>query len=164
MFNQRKEATRDSWSNLDFRGPFTPVPWRASFSDSQFALIRLGAIPEEMEERWFCFFEDPELFIHRSWSGICVYRVRFARDGNGYVVDEALVREGRQSVELSVEFLDFLVHKLLLMAPRPWPPVPGSPLDLALRANEASRSQDTRRAGTWSWLRRWIPNGLTSNK
>ena len=157
MLNQGKEAaTRLSWSRLDFRGPFVLVPWKASFVETQFALIRMGYIPEEMEEKWFCFFEDPELFIHRSWSGICVYKVRFTQVGNEYVVAQAQVREGRETPQFSVEFLDFLVHRLLLGEPRPWPPVPGSPLDVANKANHAW--QTTRRPEKWSWLRRWIPN------
>jgi hypothetical protein len=157
VLNQRKEAaTRRSWSKLDFEGTFVRIPWRASFSDTQFALISMGAIPEEMEDRWFCFFEDPDLFIHRSWSGRCIYKVRFARVGNEHVVDEAQVRESGETPELSVEFLDFLVHRLLLGEPRPWPPVPGSPLDLARKANDAR--QATRRPEKWAWLRRWIRN------
>jgi len=157
MLNHPKEvATRQSWSRLDFRGPFVPILWKACFSETQFALICLGHIPADMDDRWFCFFEDPELFIHRSWSSVCVYKVRFARVGNGYVVDEAQVLEGRETPQFSVEFLDFLVHRLLLGEPRPWPPVPGSALDVANKANAAW--QATRRPEKWSWLPRWIPN------
>src|SRR5437867_1212212 len=107
MPKQRKEATRNSWGKLDFGGSFVPIPWRDSFTDSQFALIRSGAIPDDMDDRWFCFFEDPQLFIHRSWTGICVYKVRFAQEGNLHVVDRAMVCEGRESIEVSVKFLDF---------------------------------------------------------
>ena len=29
-----------------------------------------------MDDRWLCFMEDDWLYIHRSWSDICVYQVR----------------------------------------------------------------------------------------
>jgi 8-oxo-dGTP diphosphatase len=161
MTNRRKKATRDSFGTLDFCGPFVPIPWQASFDDSQFALIRLGALVDHDDARWFAFFEEPDLFIHRSWTGICVYKVTFARHEHLHVVAQALVLESRELVELSVEFLDFLVHTLLLGETRPWPPEPGSQLDLAWRANRASQSRVTRRRRTWSWLRRWVPNVAT---
>lgn len=95
MMEPRTPATRASWGGLDFSGPFVPIPWRGSFSESQFELIRLGAIPAEMEDRWFAFFEDPELFVHRSWTGFCIYRVTFIQAADRHVVQTALVSDNR---------------------------------------------------------------------
>lgn len=30
-----------------------------------------------MEDKWFSYFEDNKLYIHRSWTGICIYIVEF---------------------------------------------------------------------------------------
>ncbi len=122
MVEPRIPATRASWGGLDFSGPFVPIPWRGSFSESQFELIRLGAIPGEMEDRWFAFFEDPELFVHRSWTGFCIYRVTFVQAADQHVVQTALVSDNRNRYRRKpdleeVEFLDVLVHRLLLQDP-----------------------------------------------
>ena len=122
MVEPRTPATRASWGRLDFSGPFVPIPWRGSFSESQFELIRLGAIPAEMEDRWFAFFEDPELFVHRSWTGFCIYRVTFVQAADRHVVQTALVSDNRNRYRRKpdleeVEFLDVLVDRLLLQDP-----------------------------------------------
>lgn len=122
MVEPRTPATRASWAGLDFSGPFVPIPWRGSFSESQFELIRLGAIPAEMEDRWFAFFEDPELFVHRSWTGFCIYRVTFVQAADRHVVQTALVSDNRNRYRRKpdleeVEFLDVLVDRLLLQDP-----------------------------------------------
>lgn len=122
MVEPRTPATRASWGGLDFSGPFVPIPWRGSFSKSQFELIRLGAIPAEMEDRWFAFFEDPELFVHRSWTGFCIYRVTFVQAADRHVVQTALVSDNRDRYRRKpdleeVEFLDVLVDRLLLQDP-----------------------------------------------
>src|SRR5262249_12007737 len=107
--------------------------WRAAFSEQQFELIRQGAIPEDMDDKWFAFFEEPELFLHRSWTGLCIYRVTFAREGDQYLAATSWVlnnedRYRRKPDEKEVEFLDFLVHRLLLNEPWPFPGDVVSPL------------------------------------
>lgn len=79
MTDERIAATRDSWQTVDCKEPFVALPWHDSFSESQFDLIRRGAIPESMDDRWFAFYEEPMLFLYRSWSGHLIYRVTFAR-------------------------------------------------------------------------------------
>ena len=37
-----------------------------------------------MEDKWFIYFENETLFFHRSWTGYCIYQVRFAQDENGF--------------------------------------------------------------------------------
>lgn len=38
-------------------------------------LIKKGHLPKQMEDKWFMFFENNKLFIHRSWTGFCIYIV-----------------------------------------------------------------------------------------
>ena len=52
------------------------------FTDEEINRLKSGHIPEEMEDRWFSYFEDNKLYIHRSWSGICIYIVEFGFQSN----------------------------------------------------------------------------------
>jgi len=70
-------ANRNDWRT-------TPLPKaRASrtlergYTAAEFARIREGRVPKEMEHRWFAFFEEPWLYVHRSWTGIGIFQVRF---------------------------------------------------------------------------------------
>jgi len=33
----------------------------------------MGLVPEEIEDKWFIYWEDDTLFFHRSWTGNCIY-------------------------------------------------------------------------------------------
>jgi 8-oxo-dGTP diphosphatase len=41
--------------------------------------IKLGFVPQEMDDRWFIYYDQTEskLFMHRSWTGYCDYIVQF---------------------------------------------------------------------------------------
>jgi len=43
-----------------------------------------------MEDKWFFFWSRNRLFFHRSWTGYCVYVVRFRNDQAGWRTFEAL--------------------------------------------------------------------------
>jgi len=90
--SNRDPATRDSWNAL-------PMPERREKLDIEFAISqrqyqskRYGYIPEAMEDKWFYFMEDDWLYIHRSWTGYCIYQVKIVGDANsGYRVAEVWV-------------------------------------------------------------------------
>ena len=111
-------ATRASWQCWP-PGSMDAIPYRTSFSITEYVAIRCGLVPEEMEDKWFMFCEDDVLYLHRSWTGLCVYRVVFRSRGDGYEVQEAYVsadtrqyRRGPDDHE--VRLLNFLIRALLL--------------------------------------------------
>jgi hypothetical protein len=92
---QKKPATRGDWTTTPMpaeRGVL-PVQWLAplTFADHQFERIAFGLVPAAMEQKWFVFYEEPWLSMHRSWTGICVFQARFEKQGETHRVVEALV-------------------------------------------------------------------------
>src|SRR5712664_2091235 len=83
-------ATRGSWTTLPL-GLMQAIPYRATFSQPEFAVLRRGLIPVEMEDKWFVFCEGNSLFFHRSWTGHCVYRAEFTNHGDRVQVTGAEV-------------------------------------------------------------------------
>jgi hypothetical protein len=51
------------------------LPYQAAFDRVEFARLRAGLIPQQMEDKWFIYYEEPHLFLHRSWTGAPVYRL-----------------------------------------------------------------------------------------
>jgi hypothetical protein len=47
------------------------------YARADFDCIVAGVIPREMEDKWFVFYEEPWLYVHRSWTGYCIFKVRF---------------------------------------------------------------------------------------
>ncbi len=77
MREQPPIATRESWKVRESSGPFSVLPYDQEFSTHEFQQICRGLIPSEMEDKWFIYFEEPWLHLHRSWTGELVFRVRF---------------------------------------------------------------------------------------
>jgi len=72
-----------------------------------------------MEDKWFIYWKDDALFFHRSWTGFCIYVVRFVAEGGSWKMTQAeLNRNPKQYTETSAErdarMISYLVDVLLL--------------------------------------------------
>lgn len=137
-----------------------PLLWRREFSPEELARVARGLIPKEMEDKWLIFLEEDVLWFHRSWTGLCCYEIRL----EGGEAREAFYNpEVRMSEQEHVDLLGFLVERLLLDRPIPFPrslmdgdqsgavlrhlvgytesSAPRAPLDLEKAGIELSRSK-----------------------
>jgi hypothetical protein len=116
-------ARDDSWKREPF-GPVAPIPYAAVFTPAELERIGKGLIPQAMEDKWFIYFEEPSLFLHRSWTGQAVYRVDFERDGDEIRVAEAFcatdLLAGDEPAYQAL-LLSFLISNLLLGRAEPFP-------------------------------------------
>ena len=85
-------ASRSSWKCKPFKDG-VPLPYQATFTGVHFDRLKQGLIPERMEDKWFIYYEEPHLFLHRSWSGELVYRLTLRTLQNGAEVKGNLVIE-----------------------------------------------------------------------
>jgi len=67
-----------------------------TFSPEEMEIIYKGVLPEEMEDRWFVYWQNSCLFFHRSWTGFCVFIVRFIEENNCYKMVDAEVNRDRK--------------------------------------------------------------------
>ena len=79
-------ATRADWKTTDMPEKNSTFILSREFSAEQIAALRRGNIPKEMEDKWFWFMEGDTLYAHRSWTGICVYRIDFSFADNQHKV------------------------------------------------------------------------------
>jgi hypothetical protein len=76
-------ARRGDWKTLPMPASRATIAIDRRFSAEEMRRIRRGVIPEQMEDKWFAFFEDGKLCLHRSWTGYCIYVATFEADGDG---------------------------------------------------------------------------------
>jgi hypothetical protein len=117
MSNSRPVANRKSWKALDPPDLRAELDLVATYTHGDFELIKLGVIPEEMEDKWFIFFEEPWLYFHRSWTGSVVYGVEFRSDAEKVsIVASWAGLDGNQEVDRDHhrDLLKFLIDALLL--------------------------------------------------
>ena len=106
------------------------------FSPQDMDRIRRGVVPEAMEDKWFIYWKEDRLFFHRSWTGFCIYVVRFAADGDAWRMMQADVnRDPRQYQETDTDrdarLIAYLIDVVLLHRHVEFPPA-GSPQESAL--------------------------------
>ena len=68
--------------------PLLPI---ATWTDEQWSRIQLGYKSQGMDERWDAIVEDDILFLHRSWTGYCVYELAFTRTQADYCISSGKV-------------------------------------------------------------------------
>ena len=81
----KKTAVRTDWKALDMPQRNDTFILRRHFKEGEMDVLRKGNIPKEMEDKWFWYMEGDTLYAHRSWTGYCIYIVRFT-DGDEHQV------------------------------------------------------------------------------
>lgn len=95
-----RPAKQSDWQTEPMPASSKALPFSAAYTPEEFRKISLGQVPEVMEDKWFIYYEEPWLYLHRSWTGYCIYRVRFRGCQAGFEVAEAFVnREQSQYTE-----------------------------------------------------------------
>lgn len=89
------------------------------FSKDESALLKLGFMPHEMEDKWFIYFEDNVLYFHRSWTGNCIYQVFFTEMGATLCMIRAIVNRDPQQYqqtddEYDAEAISRIINTFLL--------------------------------------------------
>lgn len=119
----RVDAKPGDWNTHPLPQQVVRLDYARRFTAAELARLRRGLVPEQMEDKWFVVWHDDALWLHRSWTGRCIFRLRFRGepDGGG-VVDEALVnRDPREYGGLEhhdLALLDGLLSSLLAFSAR----------------------------------------------
>jgi hypothetical protein len=115
-------AQQNHWKTLDLPEQHVAISVDRVFSDREMQLIKLGLIPQEMEEKWFAYFSEDRLYLHRSWTGFCIYVVRFEKRDEQYIARELLLNRDRSQYRQTDDFDDaedvFGLIDHLLLHPR----------------------------------------------
>ncbi len=85
----RVVASATSWQRVPFSAGDSILYVRV-FDTEQFGCLKIGLIPQQMEDKWFIYYEEPHLYFHRSWTGQPVYRLALRTTQNGAEVCQAL--------------------------------------------------------------------------
>ena len=86
-----RDGTRADWKTTPLPAAREAVALDRTYTAAEFERLKQGNVPKEMEDKWFAFFEEPWLYLHRSWTGFCIYQVRFVPASGGRRIAEVLV-------------------------------------------------------------------------
>lgn len=114
MSNNRIIATKEDWQTYPMPEKNTSFKLKKKLNKDAIARLKCGHIPREMEDRWFSYYEDDKLYIHRSWSGNCIYVVSFNTLTNRHkvIVNRDDNQYGCTDINEDIESLNSLLDEL----------------------------------------------------
>jgi hypothetical protein len=130
-------ATKADWRIAPLPEKQTTIRLDRTFSTAEMASIQTGSVPDEMEDKWFVYFDSGRLHFHRSWTGYCIYIVEFVQDGaGGQMVEAQINRDPQQYNNVSDDYdqrmISYLIDILLLRRPAEFPADDRSPDEIAV--------------------------------
>lgn len=134
-----KRVVQSDWQTKPLPRKHSTVALDRAFNAQEMSAIRSGLLPEEMEDKWFIYWSDDTLFFHRSWTGICIYVVRFeCEEQRGARMFEAAVNRspgqyGETSDETDAQMISYLIDILLLHQDAVFPSISPDPGERALQ-------------------------------
>lgn len=114
----RETATKNSWKNYPIDN-LKRIQIKLHFSEEQFLKLKNGLIPEEMEDKWFIYYENEWLYFHRSWTGIGIYKAQIIREQDYYSIKEFWSERNQEIYKneedkIDIETFSFLIARGLL--------------------------------------------------
>jgi len=110
----KKIALRDDWKTTPLPAQRKVLALDRLYTPEEFNRIAAGVRPGGMECKWFIFHEEPWLYLHRSWTGFCIYQVRFEPMNGQYRVVEVLVSRDPTQYGSTNDRRDILLLAILL--------------------------------------------------
>ena len=113
-----EKATKETWKNIPIDNP-KRIDIDLIFTDKQFSKLTMGLIPQQMEDKWFIYYEDEWLYFHRSWTGNGMYKAKLNKVADGYSIKEFWVEENlekykNEDYNTDIETFSFLIARGLL--------------------------------------------------
>lgn len=135
---EMKMAQPTDWKTETLPSKQTTIALDRLFSREDMEVIQRGLIPEEMEDKWFIYWKDENLFFHRSWTGFCIYIVHFAVENQGARMVKADVNRDPEQYSETIDandarMIDYLVDILLLQKESTFPSDEISPEKRAIK-------------------------------
>ena len=58
------------------------------FTNEEFVKLTRGFIPQQMEDKWFIYYDEGWLYFHRSWTGFGIYKAQIFKEHDGYLIKD----------------------------------------------------------------------------
>ena len=119
---KRAIARRNDWQSKFMPAARVTVPLETRYSLQEMATIIRGSLPNSQDDKWFIFYEDGVLHCHRSWTGICIFRVHFRPCDSGWQAWQVEINRHSGQYTATDEredlaLLDMLIEQLLIFCP-----------------------------------------------
>jgi len=114
----KETATKETWNNIPIVNP-KRIDIDLFFTDKQFSKLKNGLIPQQMEDKWFIYYENEWLYCHRSWTGNGIYKAKLNKVIDGYTIKEFWAERNQENYQneddnTDIDTFSFLMARGLL--------------------------------------------------
>jgi hypothetical protein len=75
-----------------------------SLSENEYAALVCGFKPGGSDDRWIMYVQDEWVFLHRSWTGHCIFKLKLEiSSGNAILTDMYINRDPEQYRSVNTE-------------------------------------------------------------
>lgn len=110
-----KVVTKSDWKVIDMPKKTISFLINNDLAETEIEKLKEGYIPQEMEDKWFTYFENNKLYLHRSWTGICIYIVEFLDKELKITLNVDKVHKKKKYIQESKKFIGMILHGLAKM-------------------------------------------------
>lgn len=105
---------KTDWKTMDMPEQTEKFTIEKTLTDSETECIKEGHRPQEMEDKWFMYYDDNKLFIHRSWTGYCIYIIDLSENGKlNIIVNRNSEQYKEESIERDRIMVTILINQLI---------------------------------------------------
>jgi hypothetical protein len=100
-----KDRVRKSdWSTFDMPHPCEVATMNRPLSEEEYQALVSGFIPRDMDDRWFLYVQNDWVYLHRSWTGHCIFKLKLeVSSGNVILTDIHINRDSDQYRSINSE-------------------------------------------------------------
>lgn len=114
MPEKRKVATAESW-RIHPLDRYVTLPQDFYLTTRQMDVVRLGHIPDAMEDHWFMYCDDNAIHYYRSWTGICFAEALYEKCDDEFRITELRINNNPKEHQLNdVDAAVALFYALLI--------------------------------------------------
>ena len=120
---KRRKAIKSDWETHRMPRMRSHIKFDVGIAEEEFEMLAWGHIPEEMEDRWFMYFDGEAFCFYRSWTGFCIFRVYVerAKEGDGYVLTRITANRCKEQCTEENDERDGLLVLILVGQALGWP-------------------------------------------
>jgi len=72
----KKIITRDDWRIFDMPVIYETAFLNKGLAAGDYQALLSGFLPRDMDDRWFMYANEGYVYLHRSWTGHCIFRLK----------------------------------------------------------------------------------------
>ena len=109
------KATPDRWHTSPMPDEHVIILTDVTIPADAMEIIRMGHVPEAMEDHWFMYCDDYAIRYFRSWTGYCIYEAHYEKVEDGYKINRLIVNRSKMQYGQTDDRKDYCLFMYLLL-------------------------------------------------